>query len=172
MSLVESTTINRLQNMSTIDNDHPQEPLQKKMVFTGAPAIVVILLYVVYMAMGYKSMSSSFDPEGIKAVESYISADYYREPVAQLNKNFKQGTRQDRLEAMSKEVQSLTNVEIVSADLKGFDSKDLIAKVEIEVDGNAPADGRRYRYFNVSYSWLTGWRVEGETTATLYKLKL
>ena len=157
--------------MSEFDNNS-EELLQKKMVFTGTPAVIVILLYVVYMAMGYKNMNSSFDPEGIEAVEFYISADYYREPVAQLNKNIKQGTRKDRLEAMSKEVQRLTNVEIVSADLKGFDSEDLIAKVEIEVDGKTPPDGRRYRYFNVSYSWLTGWRVESETTASLYKFKL
>ena len=157
--------------MPVIQAESSEEVLKKKLVFKGVPAVIVLLLYGVYMTMGYVNLHSSFDDQGHEAVLSYIQSDYSREPIEHLRQNIKQDTRQDRLEAMSKEVRQLSEVEIVSVELRGIDSDDLSAKVEIEVDGRTPPDGRRFRYFDVQYSWLTGWRVDRETNANLYKLR-
>jgi len=45
-------------------------------------------------------------------------------------------------------------------------------KVEVQVAGKDPPDGRRVRYFRMSHSTVTGWRVRWEASAFSYYLKL
>jgi hypothetical protein len=45
-------------------------------------------------------------------------------------------------------------------------------KIEIQVAGKDPPDGKRVRYYKMSHSTVTGWRVRRETTMLSYYLKL
>jgi len=49
---------------------------------------------------------------------------------------------------------------------------DIVVKVEVQVAGKDPPDGRRVRYFRMSHSSVTGWRMRYETSALSYYLKM
>lgn len=74
-------------------------------------------------------------------------------------------------EARGQELLGLNRVEFPSIEARGR-GDDVVVRVEILVDGKAPPDGKEVRYYRMSHSAITGWRVRGETTALFYYLKL
>lgn len=136
----------------------------------GKPALVFVALAIVVAGMGYRSRAASFDTEGRAALQQHIVADYARAPLAQLEANMKQGTREDHLEAMARETMDLLNVEIVDFELRGSGDK-IYVKAEIEVNGKTPPDGRRYRFFRAEHSWMSGWKIRNEVSESSFRLK-
>jgi hypothetical protein len=78
---------------------------------------------------------------------------------------------EEELEAKGEELLSLSDVQFTSISARGR-GDDIVVKVEIRVAGQVPPDGKPVRYFRMSHSTVTGWRVRHETTALSYYLKL
>ena len=75
------------------------------------------------------------------------------------------------MEAAAEELLALNSIALTSVSARGG-GDDVIVKVEIQVAGGDPPDGKRVRYFGMSHGAVTGWRVERETTALSYYFKL
>lgn len=75
------------------------------------------------------------------------------------------------MEAAAEELLALNSIALTSVSARGG-GDDVIVKVEIQVAGGDPPDGKRVRYFRMSHGAVTGWRVERETTALSYYFKL
>jgi hypothetical protein len=77
----------------------------------------------------------------------------------------------ERLEVTGKEALRLSQISFASLKARGH-GDDVIVRAEIQIGDQDPPDGRRVRYFRMSHSLLTGWRVEAETSALAYYLML
>ena len=72
---------------------------------------------------------------------------------------------------VAEELLGLARIELPSIQARGR-GDDVVVRVEIRVDGKEPPEGESVRYYRMSHSALTGWRVRRETTALSYYLKL
>ena len=50
--------------------------------------------------------------------------------------------------------------------------EDMVVRAEVLVDGKPPTTGESVRYYRMSYSTITGWRMKRETFAFAYYLRL
>ncbi len=76
----------------------------------------------------------------------------------------------EEMEAKGQELLKLEDIQFTSIKARGR-GDDVRVKLEIQVSGGDPPDGRRVRYYQMSYSTITGWRVRHEITALSYYLK-
>ncbi|NIR46742.1 MAG: hypothetical protein GWN99_20260 [Gemmatimonadetes bacterium] len=77
----------------------------------------------------------------------------------------------EEMEAKAAELLELQDIRFTSIKARGR-GDDVRVRVEVEVAGGDPPDGERVRYYKLSHSTLTGWRVRREITALSYYLKL
>lgn len=48
----------------------------------------------------------------------------------------------------------------------------MVVRAEFLVDDRPPAEGENVRYYRMSYTTITGWRMKQPTTALAYYLKV
>jgi hypothetical protein len=77
----------------------------------------------------------------------------------------------EEMEAKAQELLKLEDIQFTSMSARGR-GEDVRVRLEIQVSGEDPPDGKPVRYYRLSHSTITGWRVRREITALSYYLKL
>ncbi len=128
-------------------------------------AIVVITVAVVGKSMLERSTLESGAAELIRL---QLRGEYSARELAGVDVS---KLSEAEMEAAAEELLALNSIALTSVSARGG-GDDVIVKVEIQVAGGDPPDGKRVRYFRMSHGAVTGWRVERETTALSYYFKL
>ena len=128
----------------------------------GWQAVAAVAVALVVFGLKYVGASETLDTQAAEKIKFWLSAEYLRSVQAR--------------EDLSPEERSrlvLASDEIEFADISARGSGDeIIVRVEVEPNPAEPPDKERIRYFEMSYSGLTGWQYQRETKALLYHLKL
>ncbi len=131
---------------------------------TGWPAVVVLVVAVGVYGLTFLVSRKALDDEALAPIKLQLQGEYASallpavDPAAPDPEAVERITELDRLELTS-----------VSARGSG---EDVVVRVEPRVSGQVPPDGKEVRYYRMSYSALTGWRVRHETTAFRYYTRL
>jgi hypothetical protein len=133
----------------------------------GWKAIAVLLVIGAVVVGKFAAERSSLATEAADELKLWLRGEYMSAGL--------QGVDPGRLsaeeaEAKGAELLALNDIEFTEISARGR-GDDVVVKVEIEVNGADPPDGDRVRYFRMSHSAVTGWRVRRETTALSYHLK-
>ena len=109
------------------------------------------------------------ESEAVAEIKTWVVAEYVRNTLPQLRElvEYPAG-KNDQIEDLVKTI-SRERVQIVSIQARGT-GDDVAVRVEIEVDGKAPPDGKRVRYFAMSHSTVVGWQYEDEISKWGYYL--
>ena len=142
---------------------------ESQIKLTGWPAVGVALLAVAFLGYKVFVVRGSLGPEELKEVRLWLEAEYSGRYLDDLRAAV-EGHDATRAEALTDEIQAMQAIEFVSIGKRGTD--EFVVRLEIEVDGRDPPDGERVRYFVLTYSEITGWRVKREAYWWSYWLKL
>lgn len=129
----------------------------------------VAALVVVAAVIGGKLMleRSTLETEAMEKLKFTLQGEY----GSQLLHDVEPGQlTYEEMEAKATELLALEEIRFTSIKARGR-GDDVRVRVEIEVAGKAPPDGERVRYYKMSHSRVTGWRVRREITALSYYLK-
>ncbi|MGD2215440.1 MAG: hypothetical protein PVJ64_01735 [Gemmatimonadales bacterium] len=134
----------------------------------GWKAVAALAVIVVVLVAMFRAERSTLETEAADELRVWIRSDYLSSGLhgvdpAQLT--------EEELQAKGEELLTLSDVEFTSIGARGR-GDDIVVRVEIQVAGGEPPDGKPVRYFKMSHSTVTGWRVRRETTALSYYLKL
>ena len=126
-----------------------------------------VVVGVIALAVGtfFFLKSRSMSQEDLQAVVQILESDYARHGLGEVKAAMATGA--DPAAPAEEMLARSGRVRLTSIRAKGS-STEPIVRVEIEVDGKEPPDGRPVRYFHMRYSTLTGWRCVRETTAFAY----
>lgn len=132
----------------------------------GAVALVGVV------AIGHQVfISRQLDAQAVETIKPFIAGAIVMDSVSEFaERDWGQlsEAEQKRLSDTAVAMRKL-EVELVSA--RGFGS-DVVVKVDVTVDGQPPPDGKRERYFRLSYSYFMGWTFRHEVGALSYWMKL
>jgi hypothetical protein len=141
-----------------------------KLNVTGWKAIAVLILVGAVVGYRYYAMRTTLATEAAAELKFWLAAEYQAQGLPALREALDAGDRAVAEQAAA-EVLARDRVTFRSVKARGR-SDDVIVRAEILVDGAAPPTGKSVRYFRMRYSTVTGWRMERETTALSYFLKL
>lgn len=105
-------------------------------------------------------MRRALDDEALAPIRQQLQGETTAALLPGVDPQNPDPTAVDRLTALQR-------IEFASVSVRGFGSE-VIVRVEPRVDGEPPPDGRRTRYYRMTYSTLTGWRLRHESTAWRY----
>ena len=143
--------------------------MEKTFKFTGPKAVVALVVIAMVVGFQYFSRKQSLQTQAVDAIKTHLVADYTRYHLPELQRATTGGTVGDtRIEEIAEQLNT-ENIDIASISARGRDGK-CVARVEIRVAGSEPPDGKPVRYFKMSHSTFTGWRVRGEVAAWNYYL--
>jgi hypothetical protein len=131
---------------------------------TGWPAVVVIILAVGIYGLTFVVSRKSLDDEALAPIELQLRGEYTSALLPAVDPAAPDPEAVERLK-------DLDELELVSVSARGS-GEDVVVRVEPRIHGQVPPDGKEVRYYRMSYSTLTGWRVRHETTAFSYYTKL
>ena len=137
----------------------------------GWKAIPVILVVLAIVGYKFYAMKSTLDTDATQVVKFWLLAEYSGKALDNpLLKNFgaMPSAEADRA---AEELLKLQKIDIKSIGGRGTDD-DIVVRVEIEVDGKAPPDGKSIRYFHMRHSTITGWSMKRDASWPSYYLKL
>jgi hypothetical protein len=126
----------------------------------GWPAVIVIAMVVVLYGLTFVVSRSSLDDEALSPIRLQLQGEYTSAVLPELDPNDPDPEVVERLT-------ELDQIEFASVSARGSGEK-VIVRVEPLVNGQPPPDGRDVRYYQMSWSSLTGWRMRRETTAFSY----
>jgi hypothetical protein len=126
----------------------------------GWPAVIALVVIVGLYGLTFVVSRRALDEEGLTPIRQQLIGEYTAALLPDVDP-------QDPDPAAVERLTALERIEFASVSVRGFGS-DVIVRVEPRVDGEPPPDGRSARYFRMSYSSLTGWRMRGQTTAWRY----
>lgn len=130
---------------------------------------VAALLVIAAVAVGKLALERrTLQTEAADELKFRLSAEYLGEGLAEFDSIAAMPEEEAR--AMTDELLQRAEVEFSDISARGS-GDDVAVRVEIRVAGDDPPDGERVRYFLMSHSSLTGWRVLRETWALSYYLK-
>jgi hypothetical protein len=131
---------------------------------TGKPAIAVAVLAV--LAFGFQLVASrkALDDEALAPIKLQLQGEYTSKLLPTIDPD-------DPDPDAVQKLLELDSIELGSVSVRGS-GEDVVVRVEPRVRGALPPDGKGVRYFRMSYSSMTGWRVRTETTAFSYYTKL
>jgi hypothetical protein len=131
---------------------------------TGVKAVVVILALAGFGVFRLVSARSALDTQGTEELSMWLRAEYASRYLSNL----------DAATITPEEVESLLALDrITFSSIRGNGTpSDMVVRVEIEVDGQPPPDGRSVRYWRMEHSMLTGWRMQREANVLLYYLNV
>lgn len=136
-----------------------------KFQFKGIAAVLVIVAVIGFAAFSTRVARSDLDTGAATEVTRILASEYARTEMRSIA---------DAGELSKEALESLLatqNVELASIKARGR-PEHMIVRVNVQVNGAAPPDGRAVRYFQMTHSLATGWRVDRETTAFSYYTKL
>lgn len=138
-----------------------------KLELTGWKAIAV--LAVIALVIGGKLMMerSTLATEAAEEIKLYLRGEYASQGLRDFDLD---QMTEEGAEAKAQELLKLEDIQFTSISARGR-GDDVRVKLEIQVAGEDPPDGKRVRYYQLSHSVVTGWRVEREITALSYYLK-
>ncbi|NIN71261.1 MAG: hypothetical protein GTO46_04850 [Gemmatimonadetes bacterium] len=139
-----------------------------KIELKGWKAIAALAVIVVVLVATFRAERSTLETEAADELKVWIRSEYLARGLHGVDPG---QLSEEELEAKGEELLSLSDVQFTSISARGR-GDDIIVKVEIQVSGGEPPDGKPVRYFRMSHSTVTGWRVRRETTALSYYLKL
>jgi hypothetical protein len=139
-----------------------------KLELKGWKAIAALTLIIVILVATFRAERSTLESEAADELKVWIRSEYLARGLHGVDPG---QLTEEELQAKGEELLSLSEVQFTSISARGR-GDDIVVKVEIRVSGEEPPDGKPVRYFRMSHSTVTGWRVRRETTALSYYLKL
>ncbi len=140
-----------------------------KVRLTGWKAIAVIVAVAGFVGYRYYSLQTTLATEAAEELKFWLVSEYMASGLPALRQAV-ESSDPGAATALAQEILDRGRVEFTEISARGS-SDDLVVRVEILVDGGAPPDGRRVRYFRMSHSLVTGWRMRRETNVLGYYLK-
>ncbi len=139
---------------------------------TGWKAIASIVIVVAIVAFRFVSHTRTLPPAAVDPITTELAAEYARQLLPQLQQAAQAQSPVDeaQTEQLVRQL-STDNIEITSIAARGG-GDDIVARVDIVVDGGLPSDGKTTRYYKMEYSTVTGWRVRYEVGKWSYYLTL
>jgi hypothetical protein len=134
----------------------------------GWKAIAAALVIAAVVVGKFAAERSTLESQAAEEIKLYLRGEYVSRGLEGVDVS---RMAAEEAEAKAEELLSLSDIVFTSIKARGR-GDDVVARVEIQVAGGDPPDGRRVRYYRLSHSALTGWRVERETWALSYYLKL
>ena len=141
-----------------------------KLQLSGWKAIAVIGIVVAVAGYRFMAVRTTLETGGADELKMWVLADYVRQGLPALEQALESGDMQ-AAEEQAQQLIAAERIQFTEMKARGTPD-DLVVRVKIRVDGGAPPDGREVRYFRMSHSTITGWRMERETTKLGYYLKL
>ena len=141
-----------------------------KLQLSGWKAIAVIGIVVAVAGYRFMAVRTTLETGGADELKMWVLADYVRQGLPALEQALESGDMQ-AAEEQAQQLIAAERIRFTEMKARGTPD-DLVVRVKIRVDGGAPPDGREVRYFRMSHSTITGWRMERETSALGYYLKL
>lgn len=138
---------------------------------SGGKAIAVIALLAGLAAFKFVAQSSTLGDHATAQIKFHLASEYTRFSLPEI---------QQAAQSPSVSIDQVTdlvtkinpdNIEIISIAARGS-GDEVIVRVEVQVAGGDPPDGRRVRYFKMRHSMVTGWTVRNPATAVSYYLSL
>jgi hypothetical protein len=146
-----------------------ERKMEKSIQFTGPKAVAALVVIAVVVGFQYFSHNQSLQTGAVDAIKTHLVAEYTRYHLPELQQAATGGTVDEtRLEEIAGQLNA-ENIDIVSINARGRGGN-YVARVEIRVDGSQPPDGKSVRYFKMSHSTVTGWRVLRESNPWSYHL--
>ncbi len=140
---------------------------EAQMKLTGGPAIVVIVLLTAFAVFRYSTMKSTLSTEAAEVLKTWLSARYAAAELDRIEASGNGLPTPEQTDALLRTAQ----VEIASVSARGS-RDDIVVRAEIRVAGGPPPDGQSVRYYHMTHSLATGWRLKRETWKWAYYLKL
>jgi hypothetical protein len=137
----------------------------------GWKAIPVILVVLAIVGYKYYAMKSTLDTGATQELKFWLLAEYSRKALDDPKWKNLDAMSSAEADRAADELLSLAKIDIKSIRARGKDD-DIVVRVEIEVDGKAPPDGKSPRYFHMTHSTITGWKMRRDAHWISYYLKL
>ena len=142
---------------------------EKTITLKGPWALIALLLIGAFTAYQYIDRNRTLDSDAREVIKTWIVGEYVRNALPELRKLVddpagKESQTEDLIKTFSRE-----RVRIISIRARGT-GDDVAVRVEIEVDGKDPPDGKRVRYFAMTHSTVVGWQYEHEISKWGYYL--
>lgn len=142
---------------------------EKTITLKGPWALIALLSIAAFTIYQYVDRDRTLESDAAAVIKTWVVAEYVRNALPRLrelveNPAGKNDQIQDLVNTLSRD-----RVQIVSIQARGT-GDDVAVRVEIEVDGKTPADGKRVRYFAMSHSTVVGWQYEHEISKWGYYL--
>jgi hypothetical protein len=139
-----------------------------KIELKGWKAVAALAVIIVILVATFRAERRTLESEAADELKVWIRSEYLARGLHGVDPG---QLTEEELQAKGEELLSLNEVQFTSISARGR-GDDIVVKVEIRVSGEEPPDGKPLRYFRMSHSTVTGWRVRRETTALSYYLKL
>jgi hypothetical protein len=134
----------------------------------GWPAIFVLLAIAAVFVGKIVMERSTLATEAAEELKVYLRGEYASMMLHGVNA---EQLTDDQLEATGEQLLKLEDIRFIDIRAKGR-GDDVVVRVEIEVGGEDPPDGKQVRYYNMERSAITRWRVLHQTTALSYYFKI
>ena len=134
---------------------------EKTITLKGHWAVIALLGIGAFTAFQYSHSEMTLQSDAVEVIKTWLVAEYTRNALPQLQELVDNPSgKEKQIEALVNRI-SRDNLHIVSIESRG-NGEDVAVKVEIEIDGKNPPDGKRTRYFRMSHSTLIGWQYQHE----------
>jgi hypothetical protein len=131
---------------------------------TGWPAVGVLILVGAVYGLTFVVSRKTLDDEALAPIRLQLQGEYALAFLPAVDPAAPDPGAVER-------ITELDQLQLTSVSARGS-GEDVVVRVEPRVSGQVPPDGSEVRYYRMSYSALTGWRVRHETTAFRYYTKL
>jgi hypothetical protein len=138
-----------------------------KIELTGGKAIAALLIIAAIVGGKFVLERSTLTTEAAEELKLYLRGEYASRMLHDFDT---EGATDEELEAKGAELLKLEDIQFTKMSARGR-GEDVRVRLEIQVGGADPPDGKRVRYYLMSHSTLTGWRVRWEISALSYYLK-
>jgi len=137
---------------------------------TGWKALAALVILAGFVGYRYYAMRTTLATEAADELRMWLAAEYQAAGLPELERALAAGDRA-AAERSAAEIIARDRIAFVDVRARG-EPDDLVVRAEIAVDGRPPPVGGAVRYFRMRYSTVTGWRLERETTALSYLLRI
>lgn len=144
---------------------------EAKVTVKGWQAIPVILVVLAIVGYKYYAMRSTLDTDATQVIKFWLLAEYAGEALDDPKWQNLDAMSSAEADRAAEGLLKLARIDIKSIGARGK-GDNIIVRVEIAVDGKAPPDGKPIRYFRMTHSTITGWRMKWDAHWVSYYLKL
>lgn len=111
------------------------------------------------------------DAQAIETIKPFIAGAIVMDSVSEFAERDWGQLSEAEQQRLSDTAVAMRKLEVNLVSARGFGS-DVVVKVDVTVDGQPPPDGKRERYFRLSYSYFMGWTMRQEVGAFSYWMML